>query len=296
MSAMYDVIIPAYNAQAILARAIDSALAQTAPPGQVIVVDDGSRDATAAVAERYGPPVTVIQQGNAGPGAARNRGVQAAAAPWVAMLDADDEWLPTKMARQLTHADQPAVGIICCHSQLTRGNLPRPYDFNALWRRNRMPLSSAVIRAAAFRAVGGFSTDRILDPVADYHLWLRLVRAGWTIATVPECLLTYHITPGCLTGQVRRFAEAELACARQVGVALGLPQHAVAGKLQASLDEYGREALNRRDLPTARLLLRQALLGRPTPARLFWLLAAWVPIGLLDLRRRFRTLLRSHRP
>src|SRR5689334_10135830 len=98
---VYDVIIPAYNAVETLGRAIDSALAQSLPPHEVVVVDDGSRDATAELAERYGPPVRVIRQSNAGPGAARNRGVQATSSPWVAFLDADDEWLPKKMETQL---------------------------------------------------------------------------------------------------------------------------------------------------------------------------------------------------
>ncbi len=88
--AMVGVIIPAWNAERWIAEAIDSALAQRQRPLDVLVIDDGSTDATASVAGRYGDPVRVVQQANAGIGAARNRGVELARGEWIAFLDADD--------------------------------------------------------------------------------------------------------------------------------------------------------------------------------------------------------------
>jgi len=93
-----SVVIPAYDAGRFVAKAVATALAQTRPVLEVIVVDDGSRDDTAAVARAAG--ATVISQRNAGPGAARNAGVRAARGSWIAFLDADDAWHPEKLERQ----------------------------------------------------------------------------------------------------------------------------------------------------------------------------------------------------
>lgn len=96
MSITVSVVIPAYNAGEYLGRAIDSVLAQTQPAAEIIVVDDGSADNTADVAQGYGERIRFIQQENAGASVARNTGIEAAASEWIAFLDADDEWLPQK--------------------------------------------------------------------------------------------------------------------------------------------------------------------------------------------------------
>ena len=94
-------LIPTYNRRTRVLRAIQSVLAQTMPVDEIIVVDDGSTDGTAeAIHERYGRAVSVFRQDNAGVSAARNRAIRAARGEWVAFLDSDDEWLPTKLERQ----------------------------------------------------------------------------------------------------------------------------------------------------------------------------------------------------
>jgi len=105
-------VIPAYNSAPTLARAIASIRAQTRPLAEIIVVDDGSSDHTARVARNLG--AVVVEQANAGSGGARNTGIQTASQPWIALLDADDEWLPEKLevewrALQL----RPEAGIVC---------------------------------------------------------------------------------------------------------------------------------------------------------------------------------------
>jgi glycosyltransferase involved in cell wall biosynthesis len=95
-------IIPTYNRNSHVLRAIDSVLAQTVPANEIIVVDDGSTDGTAdATARRYGSRVAVIRQENAGASAARNHGVREARGEWIAFLDSDDVWHPTKLERQV---------------------------------------------------------------------------------------------------------------------------------------------------------------------------------------------------
>lgn len=92
------VVIPIFNGSDLLPRAMASVRAQTTQPAEVLVVDDGSSDDSADLAERLG--ARVIRQPNAGSSAARNTGIQAASQPWIALLDHDDVWEPTKLARQ----------------------------------------------------------------------------------------------------------------------------------------------------------------------------------------------------
>ena len=99
------VIIPAYNRADTVAQAVASALAQhPAPPAEVLVVDDGSADDTAEVAERAGARV-VRHAVNQRLGAARNTGLSHATQPWIALLDSDDEWLPHHLASLWPHHD-----------------------------------------------------------------------------------------------------------------------------------------------------------------------------------------------
>jgi len=96
-------VIPAYNAEEYVGRAIESVLQQTRPAEEVIVVDDGSTDRTAAVVAGFGPKVRLIVQSKAGASGARNAGIKAAQSEWIAFLDADDEWLPEKLKVQMAH-------------------------------------------------------------------------------------------------------------------------------------------------------------------------------------------------
>ena len=96
-----SVVIPAYNSEGHIGRALDSVLAQTFGADEIIVVDDGSTDGTGEVIASYGERVKYIRQENAGPGAARNTGIHAATGNWIAFLDADDEWVSEKLRLQV---------------------------------------------------------------------------------------------------------------------------------------------------------------------------------------------------
>ena len=108
-----SVVIPCHNAAAFLRATIASILGQTEPVLEVIVVDDGSTDDSARIAELFGPPVRVVRQPNQGESAARNRGIEAAAGDWVAFLDADDLWLPTKIELQSEAIRSAPADVVC---------------------------------------------------------------------------------------------------------------------------------------------------------------------------------------
>ena len=107
-----SVVIPVHNCARYLAQAIDSVLTQTHAPAEVLIVDDGSTDESAAVAHGYGSAIKYIHQEQGGAARARNAGVDASSCEYIAFLDADDIWLPDKISRQLLalekHADKQA--------------------------------------------------------------------------------------------------------------------------------------------------------------------------------------------
>ncbi len=105
----FSVIIPAYNAAATLARAIDSVLAQSYPAHEIIVIDDGSSDGTSEIAARYGDKVRYQRQDNAGVSAARNRGAEMAIGDWLAFLDADDWYYPDRLRLHVEWIDEDAT-------------------------------------------------------------------------------------------------------------------------------------------------------------------------------------------
>lgn len=192
----YSVVIPAYNAARTLAETLASVLAQTLPPAEVIVVDDGSTDGTAAIAAAFGAPVCLINQMNTGPGSACSRGVRAATSPWVALVDADDLWLPTKMSRQLQalEADSGLAAIGCKMRQFEHGRV----DDGLGEVRGGLIRSNLVFRREVFTTVGD-----IIDPPGnrgDMIDWLaRLRETGLRIAELDEVLALRRIIPGSLS-------------------------------------------------------------------------------------------------
>lgn len=278
---MVSVIIPAYNAGRIVGRAIESALAQTAPPFEIIVVDDGSSDDTAAVAEKYAGKVRVLRQANAGPAAARNRGARAAAGEWLGFLDSDDAWFPTKLERQLAHVGSPRVGLVCC---LTNGSVSADrITLQSLWEYNYIGMSGVLVRRAAFEDVGGFDDDPGLISAEDYNLWLRIAMR-WEIAMVPENLFVYSPEAGSLSRQFERFAMAAIRNVDQIGRQLGIDPKVLAEKRLSILQENARKAFSFRDLKAARRLYGRAFRHAPSLRRAAWWLATFAPPGLLDMR------------
>lgn len=178
-----SIVIPCYNHARFLTAALESALAQDAPAADVVVVDDGSTDETAAVARRY--PVQLIQQPNRGLAAARNAGRAATRGDVIIFLDADDVLWPIAAKAALAHlAAHPAAGMVTGGCRVIDGagapvatNVPaiRNGHYEALLRDNFlwMPAMTA-FRRAALDEVGVF--DGRVNPTADYDMYLRVSR------------------------------------------------------------------------------------------------------------------------
>lgn len=279
-----SVVIPAYNAASTVADAIGSVLAQTRPPDEIVVVDDGSRDATIDVVARFGSAVRLVQQANAGCGSARNTGVRHTQGSWLAFLDADDLWHPTKLERQIPETINPRVAVIVCRARNGDGRLlGRRFTFNDLWQRNDAIVSSSLVRRSAFERAGGFWQERACE---DYHLWLRLTAAGWEMANVPEDLVVYAPTAHSLSRQIESFAAAELACIRDIATQFVMPQTKVRARLVDCYLKHARGALHTRNMRLARRFALTSLRQRVSPEQLGMLALTCTPRVLLDLRRR----------
>ena len=279
-----SVIIPAYNAGATIVRAIESVLAQTSLPMEIIVVDDGSTDDTAALVEKFQPTVQLIRQPNKGVGAARNAAAKISRGEWLAFLDADDAWMPKKLEKQIPLTSNPMVGIVNC---LIRNKfVPEKISFYTLWNINCLTLSSVLVRRTAFEQNSGFEESRDLMSVEDYNLWLRLTFSDWKVASCREVLVEYTPTEASLSRQVESFARAELVNVETLAEKLGLNPVLVSKKRISLFDQYGREFLYIRKMHKARQYLWKSLRSAPSMRRFFWWSVALLPANVLNLRRR----------
>ena len=209
-SPLVDVVIPLYNKAEVVDRTVRSVLGQTFGDFRVIVVDDGSTDGGADRVPRD-PRITLIHQNNAGPGAARNRGLRQSAAPFISFLDADDEWLPTFLQTTLglldTHPDCAAVGVslfwgperenrVAKHESqgICTGRWRCPVDlpFHQLKSAVDFCQSSAVLaRRDHIVRLGGFYDRRRATYGEDSFLWLRLLMQQ-PIYRLLEPLIWFH--------------------------------------------------------------------------------------------------------
>ncbi len=290
-----SVIVPAFNAERFLAQTLLSIRDQIASPGEVIVVDDGSTDATREIARALG--ATVIARSNGGPSAARNAGSAAARGEYLAFIDADDLWEPGKLAVQLGALQaygRPAFsftdyrycdehGRLGAASVLRRNPtfrrlagraIRRSYivfggdDDRPILRESYLPPSVLMVRRADYEKVGGF--DEQMRAGEDYELLLRLLRIVPALA-VMEPLTLYRHHPGQATAvNTTKMATAYFEVAARVADA---PQRYRAGDAAyiartAHLREY-RLAMHLArygDFAAAQASFARSLAQHPTPA------------------------------
>lgn len=195
-----SVIIPTYNREHVITRAIDSVLAQSYPAKEIIVVDDGSDDRTATLINDNYPQVVYLKQENRGVSAARNSGIKAARSEWLALLDSDDEWLPDKLQKQISVlTEQPEYRIshsneIWIRNGIRVNQMKKHQKYGGHIFQHCLPLcamspSSVVIHHSVFEEVGPF--DESLPVCEDYDMWLRMA-ALYPVLYLDEPLLVKY--------------------------------------------------------------------------------------------------------
>ena len=197
-----SVIIPVYNGEATISRAIDSALAQKFDSFETIVVDDGSTDGTVRVLEGYGSSIKVVRQANRGPAAARNAGAGLGRGKYLAFLDADDEWLPQKLSRTVPALDANPDAVLAYSDfyspdkdgrRLKNRAVTQPPCISQVFAEDWVVLpSTAVLARDVFERVGGFCEKFRRPGGEDPYLWL-LAREQGPFVYVPEPLVIYQM-------------------------------------------------------------------------------------------------------
>jgi glycosyltransferase involved in cell wall biosynthesis len=208
-----SVVIPAYNAEKSISRTIESVLAQTRQADEIIVVDDGSTDDTAERIKKFGSKVRYIYQENAGPSVARNRGIETAGGEWIAFLDADDEWLPERLSRQvellernehLVWATANFYQCLCNENRrscnvspdLAKKALAQKEYFSDFFTAS-LPhgcgwTGTMLIKKEILEQAGMFQVGLHIDE--DTDLWFRIAYRWPRIGFVAEPLAIYHMT------------------------------------------------------------------------------------------------------
>lgn len=196
------VVMPVYNGEPFLIESLESVFQQTFQDFELIVVDDGSTDATHSILEAYADRLTVIHQKNAGHAAARNAALKIAQGDWIAMIDADDIWHPAKLKEQLDLAEAASADVIYTAARnfedsarvdnITFGDCKCPAGdvFRDLLLDNFITHSSVLLRKDAVIAVGGY--DETLKTTCDWDLWLRMSASGSDFAGVQQPLTSYR--------------------------------------------------------------------------------------------------------
>lgn len=216
-----SVVIPVYNKERYLVETIDSVLAQTLPPDEIIVIDDGSTDRSAEIAASYGSRIHLIRQPNRGESIARNEGIEASTGEWIALLDGDDVWEPHKLERQFRALSTAEYDPVCVYSDVylfddsgQRIGEHRKPEYHAAddWRVQMLcdwsiNPSTTLIRRSA---LDGLRFPPEIRHSEDMIFFVEL-RARGPFLKIPETLVGYRRNEDNQTGSPRHHLESVLS-------------------------------------------------------------------------------------
>lgn len=219
MEADVSVVIPVYNGASTILRALRSVRQQTLMPTEVIIVDDGSLDETADVVGRFLVDRQLsgwrlVRQANRGPASARHAGIGAASGRYVALLDADDEWMPEKLQLSMDAIRTMALDIVGAglpRERSTQGDACSLLGKRSLLFRNPYFTSTVVFSRAAYFQVGGFDVSQRFSE--DYKLWLAFAWLGKRAGLLSAAHATYRAagdSSSSLSAQLWQMEKSEI--------------------------------------------------------------------------------------
>jgi glycosyltransferase involved in cell wall biosynthesis len=290
-SPLVSIVIPAFNSEKVLTDALESVRTQTHTNFEALVVDDGSTDRTMEIASKYATDDTrfrCLKQSNAGSAVARNTALKQARGQWIAFLDSDDVWFPTKLETQLRLSNEDSAANLLfsnywiwnggqdrCLRYSRRREFPEGDLVGRLYRGNTFGTSTVMVRRDMMDRVVGFDPE--LRHVHDWDLWLRISEAGMHARGVWEPQIRYRIWSGNVTANRVRNATFAVRVMEKA-VARASSQSSV----QLADYRYGlRLAQARLELATAQSLIesspREARAAvfrawRCRPGRVEWLI------------------------
>ncbi len=299
-----SVVIPTFNASGYLKDALESAFQQSFQDLEILVIDDGSTDDTAAVVGSFGSRVRFFQQEHAGPSRARNRGISEALGSYIAFLDADDIWLPQKLEKQLSlfEAD-PSLGLVTTgHQMFDEGGIYEPTwdkradlfgDRNvarAIFIKSNVATPTVMVPQSVLVDVGVFEEE--IDIGEDDNLWIRIA-SKYKVGLVDDILVRCRRREGSLTKDEARLLRdvrknISFLCERYPHVWTEI-EDAVPEKLSRYYLALGYHHFHLEEFPEARAALRTAVSKRPRNATAWaYLLLTHLPTALVRKLRKVK--------
>lgn len=246
---LVSIVMPAYNCEKYIDEAINSVLAQTYKNWELLVIDDGSKDATFQILSEFSKNDYRIKplknEKNLGVSATRNRGIELASGEWIAFLDSDDIWNPSKLEKQLEAADKTSVGFVFTGASYINEDgqpykgifeVPAKVSYKELRNQNVISCSSVIVKKKYFKNI---KMERD-DMHEDFAVWLRILRLGVTAYGINEPLLIYRISRDSKSGNKLKTIKMTYKVFRFTGIDPIRSTYFMSRNIIASIRKYKR--------------------------------------------------------
>ena len=249
-SPLVSIVIPTYNHAPMLQRALATVIEQTYQNWNAIVVNNFSTDNTLDVVAKFNDPrIQCVNFRNNGViGASRNEGITLSTGEYVAFLDSDDTWFPTKIEKCV--ASLESGSDLVCHAEywidesgksrlVAYGPSEAATHHNLIYKGNRISTSATMVRATLLKEVNGFDTSPELISTEDYDLWIRLAAKSNRFAFIDEPLGEYHRHDNNVSANIEKHLAAELALLSKHFSANARYENMIAQRRRTALAYYG---------------------------------------------------------